>query len=57
MLSDLGLRGLGILALEAIILFYAIEILLQARTRPWDAVRLGTLAALSILAVRGLLSL
>ncbi|WP_295885472.1 MraY family glycosyltransferase [uncultured Thiohalocapsa sp.] len=54
MLRDLGLKDIGILVLQAIILFYAIEILLQARERCWDALRLGTLAALMTLAARGL---
>jgi UDP-GlcNAc:undecaprenyl-phosphate GlcNAc-1-phosphate transferase len=56
-LRDLGLQEIGVLALQAIILFYGIEILLQSRERGWDALRIGVMAALIILAVRGLLPL
>lgn len=55
-LRDLGLTDIGVLALEAIVLFYGIEILLQSRQRRWDVLRLATIAALGILAARGLLS-
>ena len=54
-LQGFGLRDIGALALEAIVLFYGIEILLQARERHWDALRIGVLAALAVMAVRGLL--
>ena len=53
-LRDLGLKDIGILALQAIVLFYGIEVLLQARERRWDTLRAGSIAALAILAVRGL---
>jgi hypothetical protein len=45
---------LGVVALESIILFYAIEVLFTDRDRHWDALRLGVLASLTVLAVRGL---
>ena len=53
-LRGFGLQNLGILALESIVLFYAIEILIQERERHWDALRIGVLATLAVLAVRGL---
>jgi UDP-GlcNAc:undecaprenyl-phosphate GlcNAc-1-phosphate transferase len=56
-LRDLGLQEIGVLALQAIILFYGIEILLQARERGWDVLRISIMAALIILAGRGLLLL
>ncbi|MGB5834139.1 MAG: hypothetical protein WBG92_19430, partial [Thiohalocapsa sp.] len=53
-LRGLGLQDLGVLALEAVVLFYGIEILLQARERHWDALRLAVLTALAVLALKGL---
>jgi UDP-GlcNAc:undecaprenyl-phosphate/decaprenyl-phosphate GlcNAc-1-phosphate transferase len=54
-MRDIGRPDLGLLALQAIILFYGIEILMHAGERRWDALRLGTIGALVILGVRGLL--
>lgn len=54
-LRDLGLKDVGLLALQVIVLFYAIEILLQAQDRRWDALRVGIIVALLTLAFRGLL--
>jgi len=53
-LRGLGLEELGVLALESVVLFYGIEILLQARERRWDALRIAVLSALAVLAVKGL---
>jgi UDP-GlcNAc:undecaprenyl-phosphate GlcNAc-1-phosphate transferase len=53
-LRGFGLQNLGILALQSVVLFYAIEILIQERERHWDALRIGVLATLAVLAVRGL---
>jgi len=55
MLRGLGLRHIGVVALESIVLFYAIEVVLQERERGWSPLRVGVLAALGILTVRGLL--
>ena len=48
-------HDLGIVALESVILFYAIEILMTERERHWDALRIGVLGALAVLAAKGLL--
>ena len=40
-LPDLGLTRLGIVALESLILFYGIELLVQERDRRWDQLRAG----------------
>jgi hypothetical protein len=45
---------LGGVALESIILFYAIEIIMIERRRCWGFLRLGVLSSLAILAVRGM---
>ena len=47
-------RLIGLVALESIILFYAIEVIFAERARHWDLLRLGVLAALAILALKGL---
>lgn len=47
----------GIMALESVILFYSIEVLLTARKNPWNPLRVATLASLSILTVKGILAL
>jgi UDP-GlcNAc:undecaprenyl-phosphate GlcNAc-1-phosphate transferase len=49
-------RGLGVVALESIILFYAIEVILTDRDRNWDLLSFGVLGALCILTTRGLLA-
>lgn len=54
LLRDLGLHEIGLLALKAIVLFYGIEILMLERERRWDALRVGVIATLAILAARGL---
>jgi UDP-GlcNAc:undecaprenyl-phosphate GlcNAc-1-phosphate transferase len=54
-LQGLGLQHIGTLALETIVLFYGIEILIRERERHWDALRLGVLTAMTIVAVKGLL--
>jgi UDP-GlcNAc:undecaprenyl-phosphate GlcNAc-1-phosphate transferase len=54
-LRGLGLRDIGVVALESIVLFYAIEVILQERERGWDPLRVGVLTTLGILAVRGLI--
>ncbi len=48
-------RDLGVVALESIVLFYAIEVLFTERERHWDALRFGVFGALAILAGKGLL--
>jgi hypothetical protein len=53
-LRGFGFREIGVVALESIVLFYAIEVILQERERGWDLLRVGVLTALGILAVRGL---
>jgi UDP-GlcNAc:undecaprenyl-phosphate GlcNAc-1-phosphate transferase len=53
-LPDLGLTHLGIVALESLILFYGIELLVQERDRRWDQLRVGLIVALGVLAARGL---
>jgi len=53
-LRGLGLQDIGIIALEAVVLFYGIEILLQAGERHWDTLRVAVLASLAVLAVKGL---
>ena len=55
-LPDLGLTHLGIVALESLILFYGIELLVQERDRRWDQLRVGVIVALGVLAARGLFS-
>jgi UDP-GlcNAc:undecaprenyl-phosphate GlcNAc-1-phosphate transferase len=54
-LRGLGLQQLSIVALESIVLFYGIEVLMQERERHWDPLRIGFLAALAILTIKGLL--
>ena len=53
-LPGLGLEYLGIVALESLILFYGIEILVQERDRRWDPLRVSLIVALVALSVRGL---
>ena len=54
-LPDLGIKDLGRVALESLILFYGIEVLVEERDRHWDALRVSLILALAALAVRGLL--
>lgn len=54
-LQGLGLRELGVIALEGLVLFYAIEVLMQERERHWDSLRVGVVSTLAVLAVKGLL--
>jgi UDP-GlcNAc:undecaprenyl-phosphate GlcNAc-1-phosphate transferase len=53
-LRTVGLEELGIVALQAIIVFYALEILFHADVRRWDALRVSVIVSLSVLAFRGL---
>ncbi len=55
-LQGLGLKHLGIVVLESIILFYGIEVVMQERGRTWDLLRIGILASLTVLALKGLLA-
>jgi UDP-GlcNAc:undecaprenyl-phosphate GlcNAc-1-phosphate transferase len=54
-LPDLAFRDLGRVALETLILFYGIEVLVEERERHWDPLRIGLLLALAALAAKGLL--
>jgi UDP-GlcNAc:undecaprenyl-phosphate GlcNAc-1-phosphate transferase len=54
-MSGFGLRDLGVVALESVVLFYGIEVLLQERERRWDPLRMGIIAALAVLAAKALL--
>jgi len=56
-LRGLGLAELGLVALQAVILFYGIEMLLHSKDRDWDWLRGATLAGLAVLATRGMLSI
>ncbi|NBC47718.1 MAG: hypothetical protein GVY22_06980 [Gammaproteobacteria bacterium] len=55
-LSGLGLAKIGVIVLETVILFYGVEILMHAKGRRWDELRVASLVGLGVLAVRGLLS-
>jgi UDP-GlcNAc:undecaprenyl-phosphate GlcNAc-1-phosphate transferase len=55
-LRGLGLSDFGLMALQAAVLFYAIEILMHAPGRRWDWLRVATLTGLVVLAGRGLFS-
>lgn len=46
----------GVVALGAVVFFYAIEVLLSARQRDWGPLRLSVIAVLAVFAVKGLLS-
>lgn len=52
MLRGLDLQSIGLQVLAAIVLFYAIEILIQESKGPWDPLRLAVPATLIILAVK-----
>jgi UDP-GlcNAc:undecaprenyl-phosphate GlcNAc-1-phosphate transferase len=54
MLRGLGLQAIGLQVLAAIVLFYAIEILIQEREGPWDPLRLTVPATLAIVVVKSL---
>lgn len=56
-LRGLGLDEIGVLVLEIIVMFYGIEVLIQAQSRQWEPLRIGILMALAILAFKGLRSL
>ena len=45
---------MGEMAVKLIILFYASEAVIGLKSRKWDFMRIGTLGALAILAIRGL---
>ena len=45
--------GMGEMAVKLVVLFYASEVVMGLKGRSWDIIRFGTLAALTILAVRG----
>ena len=53
-LRGLGFADFGLMALQAAILFYSIEILMHAPGRRWDWLRVASLMGLVVLAVRGL---
>ncbi len=48
---------LGIMAIETMIFFYAAEALISSHERYWDKLRLGVIATLAVLGLRGLLGL
>jgi UDP-GlcNAc:undecaprenyl-phosphate GlcNAc-1-phosphate transferase len=50
--SGMEMQELGVVALEAIILFYAIEVLFAVRKRRWDGLSLGIFGALIVTAVK-----
>lgn len=50
-----GGSPIGELALKLIVLFYGSELVFTLKRRSWDVLRLGTLSALLLLGVRGLL--
>jgi UDP-GlcNAc:undecaprenyl-phosphate GlcNAc-1-phosphate transferase len=54
-LPELAFRQFGRIALETLILFYGIEVLMEERERRWDALRISLLLALAALATKGLL--
>jgi len=51
--AHLGDSGMGEMAVKLIILFYTSEAVMGLKKNNWDLLRLGTLTALSILAIRG----
>lgn len=56
-LPELGLQHFGLIALSAVILFYGIEVLMEARERHWDPLRISLLSTLIVLAFKGLVPL
>ena len=52
--AHLGDSDMGEMAVKLIILFYTSEAVMGLKKNNWDLLRLGTLTALSILAIRGL---
>lgn len=48
------LHDLGLIAIESLLVFYAIEILLEDQRHRWDILRISLLLTLGILMVRGL---
>ena len=46
--------GLGVVAIEALVVIYAAEILIVEKPRTWDSLRWGLLGALFIMSVRGM---
>lgn len=53
-LPDLQFQNLGLVALESLILFYAIELLLEEGEHQWGVLRISLLVALSTLALKAL---
>ncbi|WP_295402647.1 MraY family glycosyltransferase [uncultured Thiocystis sp.] len=53
-LSNERFEQIGFVALQCIILFYAIEVLIAERKHPWDPLRIGVMTALGVLLVKGL---
>jgi hypothetical protein len=45
--------GLGVVAVETLVLFYAAEIIITDHPRGWDSLRYGVIMALVIIAARG----
>jgi UDP-GlcNAc:undecaprenyl-phosphate GlcNAc-1-phosphate transferase len=46
--------GLGVVAMEALVLLYASEIVITDHPRGWDSLRIGAMLSLTIVALRGL---
>jgi UDP-GlcNAc:undecaprenyl-phosphate GlcNAc-1-phosphate transferase len=46
---------IGAVAIESIILFYAVEVLLSQKVRAWDMLRFSTLGTLAVLSIRAFL--
>lgn len=50
-------QRIGLQVIAAIVLFYALEVLISEKTREWDILRLTVLGSLTILSVRGFLGI
>jgi len=46
--------GMGVVAMETLVLFYASEIIITDHPRGWDALRYGVTMSLAIIAIRGI---
>jgi UDP-GlcNAc:undecaprenyl-phosphate GlcNAc-1-phosphate transferase len=47
--------GLGIVAMEVLVLFYASEVIIADHPRGWDSLRFGVLASLVLIMLRGII--
>lgn len=47
--------GIGVVAIESLVVIYAAEILMIEKQRTWDSLRFGLLGSLAILSIRGVL--